>query len=219
MTNKYGPQTYRVEMMLDRIKTLTPDEITRLCAARSGISPSVWLASWLPAYEAAQRASLDEMNAARGPDERAQYVSLDEENAAWDAWVADTDAEQNLNNADWLTEQDRKAGMPAGYHAALYAAENEAWDGSWNGSVWDESWHEAWNVWNAAHKAWNAAGNVGLPPGWPVDWLEAQATAQDTVRSAMSAVYAKHLIGKHSFTLEHYNMQTKPWRDVIGEFE
>jgi hypothetical protein len=48
MTNKYGPQTYRVEMMLDRIKTLTPDEITRLCAARSGISPSVWLASWLP---------------------------------------------------------------------------------------------------------------------------------------------------------------------------
>ncbi len=214
MTNKYGSQTYQIEKMLERIKTLTPDEISRLCAARNGISPSAWHASWIPAHDAAQ-------DAARDPNERAQYTaqyaSLDEENAAWDAWITDTDAEQNLNNADWIAEQDRKAGMPAGYHATLYAAMNAAWDESWYGSAWDESWHEAWSVWNAAHTARNAAGNAGLPAGWPVDWLEAQNTAQDTVRSAMSAVYAKHFIGQHGFTREHYDMQTKPWRDVIGE--
>ena len=198
MTNKYGPQTYQIEKMLQRIKTLTPDEITRLCAARNGISPSAWHASWIPTHDAAQLA-------ARDPAVMANHT--------------DHDTEQNADNAAWLVEQDMEAGMPPGYHAALYAAENAAWDESWDGPAWDESWHEAWYVWNVAHTAWNAAGKVGLPEGWPVDWLEAQATAQDTVRSAMSAVYAKHLIEKHSFTLEHYNMQTKPWRDVIGEFE
>ena len=89
MTNKYGPQTYRLEMMLDRIKTLTPDEIARLCAARNGISPAAWLASWITAHDAAQ-------DAARGLSETANFT-------AQDAVIA-----------VWLAERDREAGMPAG---------------------------------------------------------------------------------------------------------
>ena len=194
MTNRYGPQTYRIEMMLDRIKTLTPDEIASLCAAWVGISPADWLASWITAHDAAQDAD-------RGLAEMANFTAQDAVIAAW------------------LAEEDREAGMHEGYHAADYAAMNADWDAAWYGPAWDAAWDAAGNVWNAAWDAWNAAGNSGLPAGWPVDWLEAQNTAHDTVRSAMTAVYAKHLIGQHGFTREHYNIQTKPWRQVIGEFE
>lgn len=211
MTNKYGPQTYRIEMMLDRIKTLTPDEIAGLCAARNVIPPSAWLASWITAHDAAQDAD-------RGLSEMANFMALD---AVIATWLAEQDRKAGMpagHTAALLAEEDREAGMQEGSHAADYAAMNAAWDAAWDGPAWDVSWHEAWNVWNAAHTAWNAAGNAGLPAGWPVDWLEAQNTAQDTVRSAMAAVYAKHLIGQHGYTREHYNIQTKPWRDVIGEF-
>jgi hypothetical protein len=212
MTNKYGPQTYQIEKMLERIKTLTPDEIIRLCAARNGISPSAWLASWIPAHDAAQDAARNLVGMTNFADQDAVIA----------AWLAERDREAGMPagyTAALLAEEDREAGMHEGYHAADYAASNAAWDSAWDGPAWDESWHEAWNVWNAAHTAWNAAGNAGLPAGWPVDWLEAQNAAQDTVRSAISAVYAKHFIGQHGYTREHYNIQTKPWRQVIGEFE
>ena len=62
MTNKYGPQTYQIEKMLERIKTLTPDEITRLQAARSAARSAAWHtdghvawdATWLRAWHAAR---------------------------------------------------------------------------------------------------------------------------------------------------------------------
>lgn len=211
MNNKYGPQTYRMEMMLDRIKTLTPDEIARLCAARNEISPADWLASWITARDAAQ-------DAARGLSEMANFTAQDTVIAAW---LAERDREAGMPagyTSALLAEEDREAGMHEGYHAAHYVAMNAAWDVAWDGPAWGAAWDAAANAWHASWDAWDAAGNAGLPAGWPVDWLEAQRTAQDTVRSAMSAVYAKHLIGQHGFTREHYNIQTKPWRDVIGEF-
>lgn len=212
MTNKYGPQTYRIEMMLDRIKTLTPDEIASLCAAWVGISHADWLASWITAHDAAQDAD-------RGLAEMANFTAQD---AVIAARLAEQDRKAGMPagyTAALLAEEDREAGMHEGYHAADYAAWDAAWDAAWVGPAWDAAWDAAGNVWNAAWDAWNVAGNSGLPAGWPVDWLEAQNTAHYTVRSAMTAVYAKHLIGQHGFTREHYNIQTKPWRQVIGEFE
>jgi hypothetical protein len=47
----------------------------------------------------------------------------------------------------------------------------------------------------------------------------ARSVARYASQEAVSAVSVRHLIGQYGFTLEHYNIQTKPWRHVIGEFE
>lgn len=52
-------------------------------------------------------------------------------------------------------------------------------------------------------------------PIWDDTWHAARRASQD----AVSAVSVRHLISQNGFMLEHYNIQTKPWRDVIGEFE
>ena len=101
------------------------------------------------------------------------------------------------------------------YNEALFAPGIKPslpeWNTTW--SYWPEDWPEDWN------KTWNAH--------WPEDWLESWSEAWEgawegawcAAQSAVLAVSARHLIGQHGFALEHYNILTKPWRDVIGEFE
>jgi hypothetical protein len=102
----YGPQTYQIEKLIIKIKSLTPEQIQNLDAARS--------AAW---------------------------------RAAWDA------------------------------------ARSAAWD-----VAWDVAWDAAWNA------------------------------ARSAARDAALALVSRDLIGK-KFTQAQYDLLTKPWRDVIGEFE
>ena len=190
MSNKYGPQTYQIEKMLERIKTLSPDEVTGLQMARSAARSAAWHtdghvawdATWLRAWHAARHTSEQAAWDATWP--RAQQHTHENFFEEW----------QTARNASWL-----RAWHASRFHArraAQRAAQVEAWD-----EAWDETWRAVW------FEAWDET--------WPADWLEAQQAAQD----AVSAVSARHLIGPNGFTLEHYNIQTKPWREVIGEFE
>ena len=111
---KYGPQTYQIEQLLLKIKSLTPEQVEELDVTRY----------------AARDAALD---------------------AAWDAAL----------------DAARDAALDAAWYAAWYAA----WD-----VAWDAVWH------------------------------------------AIRALLVRDLIGE-KFTQAHYDLLTKSWRDVIGEFE
>lgn len=190
MTNKYGPQTYQIEKMLERIKTLTAEEITRLQAARGAARGAAWHtaehaawdASWLRTWHAARHAAED---AASGSTFLKAQPHTHED--FFEDW-------KSARDGSWL-----RAWHASRFHARRAAQRAAAVQ------AWDEDWDDAWRT------AWFEA----LDEAWPADWLDAQQAVQD----AVSAVSARHLISQHGFTLEDYNIQTKPWRDVIGEFE
>ena len=147
MTNKYGPQTYQIEMMLERIKTLTSDEILRLRAAQ---------------------------DKARG---RPQLFSQDP--------VGDM-----ARSTTWVRARDKARG----------AAQLLAWHADWE-ATWVRAWFKP---------------SLGIQDEGSLDDLQG---AQDATGCAVNAVSARHLIGQHGFTFEHYDILTKPWLEVIGEFE
>ena len=123
---KYGPQTYQIEKLIIKIKSLTPEQIDNLTSARD----DAWDAAW---------------------------------DAAWGA--------------------------------ALDAARDDAWDATWDAAR-DAAWGAAWGA--ARYDAWGAA--------WGAAWGTALA------------LVSRDLIGE-KFTQAHYDLLTKAWRDVIGEFE
>lgn len=53
-----------------------------------------------------------------------------------------------------------------------------------------------------------------LAAAWDAAWVAAWGAAWD----AALALLSRDLIGE-KFTQAHYDLLTKPWRDVIGEFE
>ena len=119
---KYGPQTYQIEKLILKIKSLTPEQVKELDVARS----------------AALEAALD---------------------AAWEA--------------------------------ALYATRSAA-----RSADLDAAWYDAW--YTARVAVWGDA------------WYAAEY--------AIMALVVCDLIGDE-FAQEHYDLLTKPWRDVVGEFE
>lgn len=80
---------------------------------------------------------------------------------------------------------------------------NATWYAARNAS-WYEARNENWDV--AQLQVWYEA------------WRVARTTIWDAVWDATSALLARDLIGE-TFTQAHYDLLTKPWREVIGEFE
>ena len=113
---------------------------------------------------------------------------------------------KRLDNArDAVWDEDRRTSRGAPRYLAWSRAEHAAWDAAWDAdrdTVWDED-----------EGPYEHENDV-----WLNDCQAAKRAAKQDAVSAVSAVSARHLISQHGFTLEHYNILTKPWRDVIGEF-
>lgn len=86
----------------------------------------------------------------------------------------------------------------------LYTAGDAAWDAA----------HVA--AWDAARvAAWDAAGDAAWDAAWVAAWVAAWRAARDAARRAARALTVRDLIG-NTFTQEHYDLLTRPWREVIG---
>ena len=98
MSGRYGPNTTEVERLIERIKTITPEQIYDLGAARGAASGAALDAAWDAALDAAWGAARDAAwDAAWG----AAW------GAAWDAaWGAAWGAACALVVRDLISEED-----------------------------------------------------------------------------------------------------------------
>lgn len=106
---------------------------------------------------------------------------------------------------------------------ALDDARNSAL-GAFRGGFRTETWSATWSAtWYATRYAsWSVARtmewNVNLIHIWYKAWNDAWVIIRDVAWDTTSALLVRDLIGD-KFTQAHYDLLTKSWRDVIGEFE
>jgi hypothetical protein len=244
----YGPQTYQIEKLIQKIKSLTPEQITNLGAARGATWDAARGAAWVAARDAAR-------DAARGAAWGAAWVAARDaawvaawgaaRGAAWDAARAlvsrdliddkFTQAHYDLLTKSWRdvigefeeppTEATTQSSLPTQkYGPQTYQIEkliqkiksltpeqitnlDVAWDaarGAARGAARDA-------VWDAV---WDAARDAARDAVWDAVW----DAARDAARDAALALVSRDLIDD-KFTQAHYDLLTKPWRDVVGEFE
>lgn len=106
----------------------------------------------------------------------------------------------------------------------LYAARYDAWSAAWNyarNTAWNTAWNAAWSA--ARNAARNTAGDTAGDTAWSTAWSTAGDTAWSAARYAAwsaaryaaGALVVRDLIGVE-FTQAHYDLLTRPWREVIG---
>ena len=95
---KYGSQTTEVEALLEKIKTITPEQAKALDAPWAAPWKAVWGAVWTAARGAGREAALEAAL-------EAAWVAVRE--TAWDAgWVAVWDAVLVTVTKDLISEED-----------------------------------------------------------------------------------------------------------------
>lgn len=101
----------------------------------------------------------------------------------------------------------RAAVRYSAWHAAQNNAQNIAWHAA-QSTAWDTAWYGARDTVRYADRdfVWRAILESILDSAWTSTW------------EAIVALIVRDLIGE-KFTQEHYDILTKPWRDVMGEFE
>ena len=87
----------------------------------------------------------------------------------------------------------------------LAAARAAAWDAAW-GAAQAAARGAAWDAARAA------ARDAALGAAWDAAWDAARAAARD----AALGLVTRDLIGTGTYTQEHYNLLTGPWRQVMG---
>ena len=95
---KYGPQTAEVKKLIEKIKTITPEQAKALDAPWDAPWKAVWGAVWTAAIGAGREAALEAAL-------EAAWVAVRE--TAWDAgWVAVWDAVLVTVTKDLISEDD-----------------------------------------------------------------------------------------------------------------
>ena len=99
---KYGPNTTEVEALLEKIKTITPEQAKALDAPWDAPWKAVWGAVWTAVWGAGREAGRE---AALEAALEAAWVAVRE--TAWDAgWVAVRDAVLVTVTKDLISEED-----------------------------------------------------------------------------------------------------------------
>lgn len=109
--------------------------------------------------------------------------------------------------------------------AVLTEDEMEQLDDTW-GAASVAAWDAAWDATRAATS--DAASDAASAATSDAAWDATRDAASDATRAAVRvaaraaasnaarALAVRDLIGQHGFTQTHYDVLTKPWRDVIG---
>ena len=95
--------------------------------------------------------------------------------------------------------------------------EAERSDAAW-GAAWDAASDAAWYAALGAARgaAWDAALDAAWEAASGAAWGATLDAAWDAASGAARALVVRDLISPNGFTQAHYDLLTRPWREVIG---